>query len=59
MTSSAAIHQPSLLFVTGRLAEASLREVLDAIAPKVGFRFEVVVPGIQVAALLHSRLLLK
>jgi dihydropteroate synthase-like protein len=59
MTSSAAIHQPSLLFVTGRLAEASLREVLEAIAPKVGFRFEVVVPGIQVAALLHSRLLLK
>jgi hypothetical protein len=51
MTSSSVNSQPLLLFVTGRLAEASLREVLEAIAPKAGFRYEVVVPGIQVAAL--------
>lgn len=49
----------SILFVTGRLAEASLREVVEKIAARLGFRFEIAVPGIQVAALLHSRLLLK
>lgn len=46
-----------LLFVTGRLAEASLREVLTAMADKLGFRFEIEVPGIQVAALMHVNLL--
>ncbi|MFM7058929.1 MAG: DUF6513 domain-containing protein [Planctomycetota bacterium] len=46
-----------LLFVTGRLAESSLREVLEGIAPQAGFRWEIAVPGIQVAALLHTNLL--
>ncbi len=48
-----------LLFVTGRLAEASLREVVERIATTIGFRYEIVVPGIQVAALLHTNLLMK
>ncbi|MEY3173975.1 MAG: hypothetical protein RLZZ436_1889 [Planctomycetota bacterium] len=46
-----------LLFVTGRLAESSLREVLQGIASKAGFTWEIAVPGIQVAALLHTSLL--
>ena len=51
--------QTSLLFVTGRLAEASLREEVHKIAARLGFRYEIAVPGIQVAALLHSSLLLR
>lgn len=47
----------NLLFVTGRLAEVSLREVVGVIAQKRGFEFEVAVPGIQVAALMHVNLL--
>ncbi|MFY9251843.1 MAG: DUF6513 domain-containing protein [Fuerstiella sp.] len=47
----------TLLFVTGRLSEASLREVVDRLANKLGFAYEVAVPGIQVAALLHVNLL--
>lgn len=49
----------SILFVTGSLAEASLRDVVSPIAAKRGFQFEIVVPGIQVAALLHTNLLKK
>lgn len=49
----------SILFVTGSLAEASLRDVVTPIAAKHGFQFEIVVPGIQVAALLHVNLLRK
>ena len=49
----------TLLFVTGRLAEPSLREVVAGIAEKLGFRYDIAVPGIQVAALLHTNLLLK
>jgi dihydropteroate synthase len=48
-----------LLFVTGRLAEASLREVLESLSAALEFTYEVQVPGIQVAALLHSSLLLR
>ncbi len=51
--------ESTILFVTGRLAEARLREVVAEIAAKSGFRFEIAVPGIQVAALLHTNLLLK
>lgn len=47
----------NLLFVTGRLAEPALRDVLPPIAEKAGFHFEITVPGIQVAALLHTSLL--
>lgn len=41
-----------ILFVTGRLAEASLRELLATLAPKVGFEYDVTVLGISVAALM-------
>jgi dihydropteroate synthase len=49
----------TILFVTGRLAEESLREVVAAIAERIGFDWQVAVPGVQVAALLHTSLLLK
>ena len=41
-----------ILFVTGRLAEASLRELLATLAPKSGFEYDVAVLGISVAALM-------
>ncbi len=46
-----------LLFVTGRLAEGRLKDVVSEIASKLAFDFEVAVPGIQVAALLHVGIL--
>jgi len=46
-----------ILFVTGKLSAASLREVVGPIAARLGFQFEVAVPGVQVAALLHTGLL--
>lgn len=49
----------TILFVTGRLAESGLREVVAGIAKQQGFGFEIAVPGIQVAALLHTNLLIK
>lgn len=47
-----------ILFVTGRLAESGLRETVAELSRKLGFRYDIVVPGIQVAALLHVNLLL-
>ncbi len=44
---------PRLLLVTGRLAEPSLRELLDTWASDVGVEFEIVVLPITVAALMH------
>ena len=44
-------HRPRWLFVTGRLAEPALRRVLDELAPRVGFGFEVAVLPISVASL--------
>src|SRR6185312_9310619 len=41
-----------LLFVTGRLAEFALRQVLDDLAPRAGFAAEVAVLPISVAALM-------
>ena len=41
-------------FVTGRLAEFSLRQMLDELAPRVGFKYSVDVLGITVAALLTT-----
>ena len=49
----------TILFVTGRLSEVSLREVVAELSEKLSFRYEVAVPGIQVAALLHVNLLLR
>ncbi len=48
-----------IVFVTGRLAETSLRQVVADLSDRLGFRYEIVVPGIQVAALLHTDLLLR
>ena len=48
-----------ILFVTGRLAEASLRDVVQRLSEQLGFTYDVAIPGIQVAALLHVNLLLK
>ena len=42
-----------ILFVTGRLAEPSLRDVLDPLAERTGFDYEIAVLGISVAALMH------
>lgn len=42
-----------ILFVTGRLAEPSLRQVVETLAPRVGFDYEIAVLGISVAALMH------
>ncbi|WP_010583494.1 DUF6513 domain-containing protein [Schlesneria paludicola] len=42
-----------LLFVTGRLAEPSLKAVLQPLAERVGFDYEIAVLGISVAALMH------
>src|SRR5580698_2385744 len=45
---------PRYLFVTGKLAEPSLRRVLAELAPKAGFEAEVAVLPITVAALLTT-----
>jgi len=45
---------PKILFVTGKLAEASLRKELATLAPKVGFEADVAVMPITVAALLTT-----
>ncbi len=42
-----------ILFVTGRLAEFSLRGVLQSLSQRVGFDYDVAVLGISVAALMH------
>lgn len=44
---------PRILFVTGRLAEPSLREMLDTWGRDVGLNFEIAVLPITVAALMH------
>ncbi len=43
-----------MLFVTGRLAEFSLRRVLEPLAKQAGWDYEVRVLGISVAALMHT-----
>ena len=47
-----------IMFVTGRLAEAGLRDVVAALSAKLNFRYEICVPGVQVAALLHANILI-
>ncbi len=44
-----------ILFVTGRLAEFALRQVLDELAPRAGFAAEVAVLPITVAALMTPK----
>ncbi len=43
--------RPHLLFVTGKLAEPSLRRTLEELAPRAGFDYSVAVLPITVAAL--------
>jgi dihydropteroate synthase-like protein len=45
---------PRILFVTGKLAEPSLRRMLTELAPKVGFEADVSVLNITVAALMTT-----
>jgi len=47
-------HPERIHFVTGRLAEHSLRQVLDGLAPRVGFEATVQVMNITVAALMTT-----
>jgi dihydropteroate synthase len=46
---------PRILFVTGRLAEFALRQMLDELAPRAGFVAEVAVLPISVAALMTPK----
>ena len=47
--------RPRVLFVTGRLAEFALRQVLDDLAPRLEIEAEVAVLPISVAALMTPR----
>ncbi|MCH2213077.1 MAG: DUF6513 domain-containing protein [Fuerstiella sp.] len=58
-TESLKIKNAKFIFVTGRLAEPGLREVVTRLSAELGFEYEIAVPGIQVAALLHTNLLRK
>ncbi len=55
MTDETGADRPRCLFVTGRLAEFALRQVLDDLALRAGFRAEVAVLPISVAALMTPR----
>ncbi|MCA9039448.1 MAG: dihydropteroate synthase [Planctomycetaceae bacterium] len=45
---------PRILFVTGRLAEPALRDLLPRLAQRHQFEYEIEVLGISVAALMHT-----
>lgn len=47
-------HRERILFVTGRLAEPSLRRVLASLCRQARFDYDVAVLGISVAALMHA-----
>lgn len=49
-----AVPRSRLLFLTGKLAEPSLRRLLDDLATKAGFDFDVIVMPITVAALMTT-----
>lgn len=44
----------NILFVTGRLAESSLRSIVPALGTSFGFDYQIAVLGISVAALMHA-----
>lgn len=52
MTSARKERKEHIVFVTGRLAEAGLRDLLERIAPEFGFEYTVLVLEISVAALM-------
>jgi dihydropteroate synthase-like protein len=54
LTYGGAVMAQRILFVTGRLAEFSLRRVLDGLSRQAGFESEVAVLGISVAALMQT-----
>lgn len=45
-----------IVFVTGRLAEPIVRETAASVSEEYGFRYEVQVLGVSVAALMHANL---
>jgi dihydropteroate synthase-like protein len=51
--------KPHYHFVTGRLAESALREVVSALAPTVGFDYSIGVMPITVAALMTPKWLMR
>lgn len=55
MAHDAGSDRPRLLFVTGRLAEFAVRQVLDELAPRAGFDAELAVLPITVAALMTPK----
>ena len=55
MERSDSIQNEHLHFITGRLAETSLRETLATLAEELGFRYSIQVMPITVAALLTPR----
>ena len=52
MDSLKEVQRERLAFVSGRLAAPALRDVLEDLAPRAGFDFEIVVLNIAVAALM-------
>lgn len=55
MTSAPASRE-RILFVTGRLAEPAVRDVVARLSGRFGFEYEIAVLGVSVAALLTTRL---
>jgi dihydropteroate synthase len=55
VSSSGSTAWPRILFVTGRLAEFAMRQVLDELAPRAGFIFDLAVLPISVAALMTPK----
>ncbi len=43
-----------ILFVTGKLAERALRQVVAPLSDRIGFDYDIAVLGISVAALMHT-----
>ena len=48
-----------ILFLTGRLAERSLRSVVGTLSEQRGFEYEIEVVGVSVAALMHTGLVIR
>ena len=55
--SSTPASRERILFVTGRLAEPSVRDVVAALSRQIGFEYEVAALGVSVAALMTPSLI--